>query len=71
MEHLNLAVISLYARNVFDQKVFIQITKIMLDLPGLKFIVGADYNSVVECLIDRSSCTEGTDQGFGRSSFMD
>lgn len=55
IEHTDIALISLYAPNVFEKSFFDQITKAMLELYNFKFIVSADFNSVVDYSIDRSS----------------
>lgn len=62
IEHTDVAIISLYAPNVFDKSFFDQITKKVLELPGFKLIVGADFNAVVDHLMDRSSFSENLDQ---------
>lgn len=64
IEHTDIALISLYAPNVFEKSFFDLITKTMLELSNFKFIVGADFNSVVDHSIDRSSLSESLDQKY-------
>uniref|UniRef100_A0A8C5HVK4 exodeoxyribonuclease III n=1 Tax=Gouania willdenowi TaxID=441366 RepID=A0A8C5HVK4_GOUWI len=51
----NLALISLYAPNIFEKEFYDQITKTILELSSFKLIVGADFNAVMDPAVDRSS----------------
>lgn len=62
IERTDIALLSLYAPNAFDKGFFNQITKVMLELPSFKFIVGADFNCVMDLSLDRSSLSQSIDQ---------
>lgn len=55
-ENIDFALISIYAPNTFEREFYEQITKVLLELSGFKFIIGADFNAVVDYSVDRSGC---------------
>lgn len=62
IENTDIALVSLYAPNVFVSYFYEQITKILLDLSDFKFIIGADFNAVVGHSLDRSGRSENKKQ---------
>ncbi|KAJ0011600.1 hypothetical protein NQD34_012575 [Periophthalmus magnuspinnatus] len=62
IERTDIAFVSLYAPNIFEKQFFDRLTKIMLELPSFKFIVGGDFNAVVDPSLDRSSLSQNLDQ---------
>lgn len=62
IENTDIALVSLYAPNTFDSQFHEQITKILLDLPDFKLIIGADFNAVLDHSFDRSGQSENKEQ---------
>lgn len=62
IENTDIALVSLYAPNTFDPHFYEQITKILLYLSDFKFIIGADFNAVVDHSLDRSGQSENKEQ---------
>lgn len=58
----NIALISPYAPNNYDQCFYDLLTNTMLESSDFKFIVGADFNAVGDYTLNRSPVTEGSDQ---------
>lgn len=58
----DIAFVSIYAPNAFDEEFYELVTKVLLRLSGFKFIAGADYNAVMDHSLDRSGQSGNTGQ---------
>lgn len=58
IEKRDIAFVSIYAPNIFEKTFYAQITKTLLELSDFKLIIGADFNAVIDCSLDRSSHSE-------------
>lgn len=53
-----IALVSDYAQNNLDKEFFRPLTETILDLTAFKVIVGADFNTVSDHILDRPMATE-------------
>lgn len=61
IENRDVALVSIYAPNTFEKEFYEQITKVLLELSGFKFIIGPDFNAVVDYSADRLGNSENLD----------
>ncbi len=54
--------VSIYAPTAFDKEFCEQINKVLPELSGFKFIIGADFNAVMDHSLDRSGQSENIEQ---------
>lgn len=64
IENRDVALVSIYAPNTFKKEFYEQITKVLLELSGFKFIIGADFNAVVDYSVDRLGNSENLNQKY-------
>lgn len=62
IENRVVAFVSIYTPNTFEKEFNEQIIKVLLELSGFKFIIGTDFNAVVDCSVDRSGNSKKLDQ---------
>lgn len=62
LEGKRIALVSVYAPNVFDKDFYGLLTKTLLDLTDFRVVLGADFNAVWDHRIDRSGVSESGDQ---------
>lgn len=70
IENRDMALISIYAPNTFEREFYEQITKVLLELSSFKFIIGADFNAVVDCSVDRSGHSANVDQKYASEALQ-
>lgn len=58
----DIAFVSIYAPNAFDKEFYELVTNVLLRLSGFKFIIGANFNAVMDHSLDRSGQSGNTGQ---------
>lgn len=58
----NIALVSVYAPNIFDKKFYNTLTRMLLDLTNYSLIIGADFNAVWNHEKDRTGICESREQ---------